>query len=264
MPSMLPRTLDGVFYFYGGKRRLARLYPPPKYNVVVEPFAGAAAYSVTHLMPSNTRQPLDKVILIEKDKRVYDTWVRLLAMEVDEVLGYPIPRAGERTSDFLVMTSAASNRIARQKAMVVTTRMPAVLERMFRQIANVLPHVKGRVEIIHGDYTEAENIEATWFIDPPYHVGSRAQQRGMGYAEGCNSASLDYESLGAWCRSRQGQKIVCEQEGADWLDFQHLRHARNSIGKKSAEVVWIDPAPARDAPIHSSADSFARSLPLTA
>lgn len=229
-----------MFYFYGGKRRLARSYPAPRYGVIVEPFAGSAAYCITHLMPSKGKPVLDKVILVEKDKRVYDTWVKLLAMEVDEVLNYPIPMAGERTSDFLVMTSAVSNRIARQKEMVVTTRMPEVLERMFKQIANVLPHVRGRVEIIHGDYTEAPDIEATWFIDPPYHVGSRAQQRGMGYAEGCNSASLDYEALGEWCRSRHGQKIVCEQEGATWLPFEHLTRARDSIGGFQSEVVWLD------------------------
>ncbi len=238
-----------MFYFYGGKRRLARSYPAPKHDVIVEPFAGSAAYSVTHLTPSLLRPALDKVILIEKDKRVYDTWVKLLDMDADDVLNYPIPEAGERTSDFLLMTSAVSNRIARQKEMVVTDRMPVVLRRMFKQIANVLPHVKGRVEVIHGDYTEAEDIEATWFIDPPYHVGSRAQQRGMGYAEGCNSAALDYNALGEWCQSRRGQKIVCEQDGADWLPFEHLARARDSIGGVQSEVVWLGTTPSvADAP----------------
>src|SRR6266404_5348578 len=104
-----------MFYYYGGKRRLARFYPSPAY----------------------------------------------------------------------------SNRIARTDDMIVTKRMPVVLKRMFKQIATVLPHVKGRVEIIEGNYTKAPNVEATWFVDPPYHVDGRPQQRGMGYAEECNSASLD-------------------------------------------------------------------------
>jgi len=165
-------------------------------------------------------------------------------MEPDEVRKYPVPKPGDRTSDFLLMTAACSNRIARTTEMTVTNRMPVVLHRMFRQIAEVLPHVKGRVEIIRGDYTQAPDIEATWFIDPPYHVDGRPQSRGMGYAEGCNSHALDYEALAVWCRGRRGQKIVCEQQGATWLPFEHLRHARNSIGNMAAEVVWVDPAPA--------------------
>lgn len=231
-----------MFYFYGGKRRLAGFYPPPQHDVVVEPFAGSGAYSVRHLIPGNGRKPIKRAILIEKDPRVCDIWERLLAMDPDELLRHPVPVAGERTSDFLFMTSACSNRIARTAEMTVTTRMPVVLRRMFRQIAAVLPHVKGRVEIINGDYTEAPDIEATWFIDPPYHVDGRPQSRGMGYAEGCNSFALDYQALATWCRSRTGQKIVCEQQGAVWLPFEHLRLARNSIGKNTTEVVWVDPA----------------------
>src|SRR4051812_14922952 len=50
--------------------------------------------------------------------------------------------------------------------MIVTKRMPVVLKRMFKQIATVLPHVKGRVKVVEGDYTKAPNVEATWFIDP--------------------------------------------------------------------------------------------------
>jgi site-specific DNA-adenine methylase len=234
-----------VFYFYGGKRRLARFYPPPQHNVVVEAFAGGAAYSVRHLQAVNGKRAVERAILIDKDPRVCEIWSRLLEMEPAELLEYPIPKAGERTSDFLLMTAACSNRIARTAEMTVTTRMPVVLRRMFRRIAAVLPDVKGRVEIIPGDYTEAPDIEATWFIDPPYHVDGRPQSRGMGYAEGCNSHSLDYEALANWCRERSGQKIVCEQDGAAWLPFQHLRPARNSIGNQVTEVMWTEPA-ARD------------------
>lgn len=232
-----------MFYYYGGKRRLARFYPPPEHSTIVEPFAGSAAYSVIHLSSPKTTHAIDRVILVEKDWRVCETWDRLLKMEPEDLLAYPIPMAGTRTDDFLLMTSACSNRIARTDEMIITKRMPVVLKRMFKQIAAVLPHVRDRIEIIEGDYTEAPNIKATWFIDPPYHVGSRAQQRGMGYAEECDSASLDYAKLAEWCRKRKGQKIVCEQEGADWLLFEHLRHARNSIGNETAEVVWIDPPP---------------------
>jgi len=51
-------------------------------------------------------------------------------------------------------------------------------------------------------YETAPDIEATWFIDPPY------QKMGRHYV---HSLSVDqYGSLATWCQSRQGQVIVCE------------------------------------------------------
>lgn len=256
-----------MFYYYGGKRRLARFYPPPLHDVIVEPFAGSASYSMRHLSPSTRARPVERVILVEKDPRVCEIWERLLAMEPRDLAEYPIPAAGDRTDDFLLMTAACSNRIARTSSMIVTKRMPIVIRRMFQQIARVLPHAKDRVEIIHGDYTEAPEIEATWFVDPPYWVNGRAQAgtdrpQGMGYAPNCDSSSLDYEALATWCRERRGQKIVCEQNGAEWLPFEHLRWARDSLGNNAAEVVWVDPAYAP--PLGSrnaSGTSFAASDP---
>ena len=235
-----------MFYYYGGKRRLASRYPAPLYDTIVEPFAGAAAYSLRHLNPATQARPVERVILIDKDPRVCNIWERLLAMDADDLAKYPIPAAGTRTEDFLLMTAACSNRIARTKSMIVTKRMPTVIRRMFQRVARDLPHAKGRVEIIHGDYTEAPNIEATWFVDPPYYVNGRARAgtdrpQGMGYAPGCDASCLDYGALAAWCRERRGQKIVCEQMGANWLPFKHLRWARDSLGHNAQEVVWFEP-----------------------
>lgn len=235
-----------MFYYYGGKRRLARRYPGPLYDVIVEPFAGSAAYALRHLDPSTRARTIERVILVEKDPRVCETWERLLAMEPEDVTALPIPKVGERIDDFLLMTAAASNRIARSESMIVTDRMPTAIGRMFRQIAAILPHAKGRVEVIQGDYTEAPDIEATWFVDPPYWVNGRGQpgtdrRQGLGYARDCDSTTIDYDALAAWCRSRRGQTIVCEQAGATWLPFEHLRWARDSVGNKAAEVVWMQP-----------------------
>ena len=89
--------------------------------------------------------------------------------------------------------------------------------------------------IIEGDYTDAPDIEATWFIDPPY------VKAGLRYRHG--SDAIDFSRLGAFCQNVEGQVIVCEQEGADWLPFEffHQAKANESVsgGKISNEVVWI-------------------------
>jgi len=35
-----------MFSYYGSKSKLAQHYPTPKYDTIVEPFAGAAGYSL--------------------------------------------------------------------------------------------------------------------------------------------------------------------------------------------------------------------------
>ena len=85
-----------------------------------------------------------------------------------------------------------------------------------------------------GDYTKAPDIEATWFIDPPYQKGGEHYPAGQ----------PDYGDLAAWCRKRRGQVIVCEGDGAEWLPFRHLRGARrkNTVAgfgdKQRIERVW--------------------------
>jgi hypothetical protein len=225
-----------VFYYYGAKSRYAGRYRPPEHRIVVEPFAGAAGYSVYHLVKKN----IDGAILIEKDPRVVELWRRLLRMSPSEVLDLQPPAPGEYTTDFLWMTLAASNALARIPGYGFSVRAAATAQTMLARIAKMLPHVQGKVIVIEGDYSVAPDIKATWFIDPPYQsTGLHPLSRGNGYAKGCDTASMDYDALAPWCRSRRGNTIVCEYEGATWLPFHHLHHGYNSIGaKKIAEVVW--------------------------
>ena len=53
-----------MFYYYGRKKQMAKHYPSPNYDTIIEPFAGSAAYS---LFGDNWQK---NVILIEKDKQV--------------------------------------------------------------------------------------------------------------------------------------------------------------------------------------------------
>lgn len=233
-----------MFYYYGAKRKYVKRYPKPQYRTCIEPFAGSASYAIYHLVHGN----LDRAILIEKDPRVVELWQRLMSMTSEEIMALEPPPIGTKTSDFLWMTCAASNALARCKAYSITSRAATVWKHVQKRMARELPAIKKGAEILLGDYTDAEDIPATWFIDPPYQVvpteTKTAFPRGRGYAPGCCADDIDYEELGLWCQARKGQTIVCEMDGADWLPFETLYSGHDSLGKKTPEVVWIkEPKP---------------------
>lgn len=81
---------------------------------------------------------------------------------------------------------------------------------------------------------------ATWFIDPPYTGAGKHYKFGVG--------GLDHNHLAEWCRSRDGQVIVCESGSARWLPFEPVglvRSTRKTTGTEngmSRESVWIKDA----------------------
>ena len=229
-----------MFYYYGAKNTLAKYYQKPYYNTIVEPFAGSAAYSMFHLQNNNNLN----CILVEKDIRVYNLWKYLLTSSAKDINEYPVPNIGDKTSDFLIMTCAASNSISKCKTLTYTDRIARVFEIQKKRLLK-LHNIKDRIKIYNTDYTEVDNIEATWFIDPPYQVNNLSNPKtvfsnGNGYSKGCDSDSLDFTKLSDFSKDRLGQVIVCEKEGANWMDFKFLRRSKSSLNKNYNEVVWYN------------------------
>ena len=88
--------------------------------------------------------------------------------------------------------------------------------------------------VTEGSYESLPDLAATWFVDPPY------QKAGVHYKK----KLTDFAALGIWCRARQGQVMVCENAGADWLPFRPFRtiqanHSKTG-GKQSVEVIWMN------------------------
>lgn len=67
--------------YYGGKWRAAPRYPQPRYDTIIEPFAGSAGYSL--------RYPERRVILVEKYTVIAEMWRYLIAVTPAEVLRIP-------------------------------------------------------------------------------------------------------------------------------------------------------------------------------
>lgn len=224
-----------MFYYYGRKKQIARRYPLPDYRSIIEPFAGAASYA---LHGDNWQ---NDVTLIEKDERVAEIWRWLIDRATPaEILALPDLRAGERSSEFLHIVHAATKMAFKYKTIKVTP----VLERNWEISKRVMAASVHKVKhwrLIVGDYTLAPDVEATWFIDPPYKSSP-----GDGYAHG--SAAIDYDALGRWALSRKGQIICCEGLHGDYLPFAPLLVLPGVAGKQSEERIYHRPGDSQVAP----------------
>jgi len=221
-----------MFYYYGRKKQIARHYPAPSYDTIVEPFAGAAAYSL------HAEHWKKEVILVERDTRVAAIWRWLIEDATPSaVLALPDLKVGERSSEFLHIVHAATKMAFKYKTIKVT----AVLERNWEISKRVMAanvHKVKHWQLIEGDYTLAPSCEATWFIDPPYKSSP-----GLGYNHG--SDALDYNALAIWARSRVGEVIHCEGEFGDYLPFEPFLSLPGVAGKRSKELLYFRPGARR-------------------
>lgn len=213
-----------MFYYYGRKKKLVKVYPSPIYDTIIEPFAGSAAYSLHWAQNRN-------VILIEKDEQVYELWKSLQSANPNDILEMPDLKRGDKTSNFLHILHSASKRAFDYKTITVTKVLETNWNCNKRKIAKQIPSILDW-KIINGDYSIAPDIEATWFIDPPYFG-----DMGTGYRFG--SDQINYSELKDWIMSRKGQVIVCGSASDDWLKFSSLATQSTINGKRNYEGVFI-------------------------
>jgi hypothetical protein len=159
--------------YLGGKWRNAPRYPAPRHDVIVEPFAGSAGYSL--------RYPERSVILVEKYRPVREAWRWLISASPSDVLDLPIvessddlpgdtPRGARALIGLNLGRAIVSPR--RKKTPMVTryqARCPtyAWSTEVRARVAAQVPRIK-HWKIVCGDFTWAPDVEATWFVDPPY------------------------------------------------------------------------------------------------
>lgn len=236
-PHAAHTQLRPFFGYYGGKWRDAlKHYPEPTYEKIVEPFAGSAGYSVRYY---------DRhITLCERDPIIAAVWRYLIKAPASEILKIPdVPLDGSvddlRTTEearwlvgFWLNRGTASPRKRPSPWMRNKVRPGSFWgERVRNTIASQVDAIR-HWKVIEGGYENAPEVSATWFIDPPY------QHAGVHYRFG--SEQLDYEALGTWCRSRPGQVIVCENEGANWLPFRALADVKTTrADRRSKEAIWL-------------------------
>ena len=218
-----------MFYYYGRKKQIAKHYPSPNFDTIIEPFAGSAAYS---LYSNNWRK---QVVLIEKDSKVCQVWEWLINEATpSKVAALPDLKVGEKSSEFLHIVHAASKQAFKYKTIKVTpilARNWEISRRVFAENLHKVKHWK-----IHcNDYQFAPDITATWFIDPPYK-----DEQGMGYHH--SSAAINYRELADWARMRKGEVIFCEGKSGEYLPFEPLIELKGVAGKTSSEKMFYQSA----------------------
>lgn len=219
--------------YYGSKSKIIKYYPEPKFNTIIEPFCGTAQYSLKYW---------DKnVILFDKYEIIINLWKWLQKCSKDDILSIRELKFGESTDNFkwnckeekdlvgFIICGAPS--APRKKATKWKTELRPNTQKYKKKIISENLEKIRHWDIRLGCYKQISNVEATWFVDPPYKKG------GEHYIHG--SKKIDYNHLSKWCKKRLGQVIVCEGEGADWLPFKHLLSSRGN-SKNYKEYIWTN------------------------
>jgi len=222
-----------MFYYYGRKKQIAGYYPTPEHATIVEPFAGSAAYA---LHGDNWEK---NVQLYDTSPLVVDLWLYLKDATVDSIASLPDLEVGQNIDTFnlspveksLIGLHINPGSSMPKKTATKCSRWPAG-KRYIQENLYKIKHWSMELK----DYRDVKNTEATWFIDPPY------QSAGVHYSKN----NIDYLHLSAWVKSRRGQVIACEGEGARYLPFRSLVAVNNgglNKAKRKMELVWCNSPP---------------------
>ena len=220
-----------MWSYYGSKSKIVKYYQKPRHSKIIEPFAGSAKYSMKYFEYD--------VLLVEKYLPIVKLWRWLQTCSKKDITSSPILKEGDTLDSFhfdceeqkIFMGFLTAQGVAKPQNKATfraTTHRPNWIKYSLNRISNDIEKIR-HWDIVHGDYECVRNIKATWFIDPPYVKG------GEHYPEG--SKNINYEKLSKWCKERNGQVIVCENQDAEWLPFSPLKKMKGSR-KSLMESVW--------------------------
>lgn len=216
-----------MFSYYGSKSKIVDLYPRPKHDRIIEPFAGSARYALKYFKKD--------VLLVDKYPVIVEVWHYLQQASEKDILSLPDVNAGDdirtmgldRGAELLI--GFCINGGSTEPKNIGTDN----INRNFnswnkdkKRIARDLYKIR-HWKIILGSYEDLDNESGTWFVDPPYQKGGELYKVNK----------IDYSHLAEWCKSRIGQVIVCENTAADWLPFYPMKTLHGQA-RKTTEAIW--------------------------
>lgn len=198
------------FSYYGSKSKIIKKYPPPKYSTIIEPFCGAAWYSLEYF----DRQ----IILNDLDENIFNAWKFLLNSSIKDIVNLPDLKYGLDIRNLylsneeisLLKYCTASGSTGRN---VVTKWGEKSWNSRKRQMIKFHPKIR-HWQITNKSFEDLPNITATWFIDPPYQFGGEHYKK--------SNKNIDFDKLLDYVNNRNGHVIVCENDKQTWLPSSNL------------------------------------------
>jgi len=213
-----------MFSYYGSKSKIVDYYPPPKHKKIIEPFAGSARYSLKYWQ--------NDVLLVDKYPVIVALWKWLQGCTERDILELPNINKGD---DLRLIDIPKEAKILIGFCINRGSVTPKNIASWFndwnedkKRISLELKKIK-HWEIRLGSYEDIDNLHCTWFIDPPYQFGGEHYKQ--------SAKEIDFYNLSEWCKSRNGQAIVCENTKADWLPFKPMIDF-NGAYDKTTESIW--------------------------
>ena len=221
-----------MFSYYGSKSKIVQYYPSPTCDKIIEPFAGSARYSLRYFEKD--------ILLVDKYKVIVDIWHYLQRASEKDILGLPKLTKG---MDIRTLNLSDEERLflsffcasGQGKSNYIVTKFGdhySGNQNRYNKIASDLHKIK-HWEIIQGNYEDLGNENATWFIDPPYQFGGEHQYK-------FSNKQIDFNSLANYCKSRNGQVIVCENTKANWLEFKPVIQIQGANNTNTTEAIWTN------------------------
>jgi len=216
-----------MFSYYGSKSKIVDYYPSPKFDKIIEPFAGSARYSLKYFDRD--------VLLVDKYEVIVRIWKWLQIASINDIMSLPEPKLGMIINreyfdcieqawlmGFLVQQGVNAPRLTVSKFAEkgIKTQKKNIAQQLYK-----IKHWKIKL----ADYRDLPQEEATWFIEPPYQFG------GEYYIK--SNKEINYQHLADWCVGRQGQTIVCENTKADWLPFRPMIKMQGTM-YETTEAIW--------------------------
>ena len=219
-----------MWTYYGTKKKIAKHYPTPLYDKIIEPFAGAEQYSLY-----GDKWKKD-VLVVDKYDVITDLWKYLINATPQDIMSLPDMNEGENVDThtqlckeekyligFCINSGSAQPKKTVKKFNCWNRSKISIAENLYK-----IKHWKVQL----GTYADIPNEVATWYIDPPYS----GLHGGIYYRH--SSKKIDYEHLGIWSKERHGQVIICGNIDETWVGFKPLVELKGQLHKRMEGIYY--------------------------